>query len=38
MGIFSPADRSAEALVQAIKSKHPNLADFDIVIDKTEWR
>jgi hypothetical protein len=38
MGVFDAADRREESLIEAVKSKHGNLKDFDIVIDRIEWR
>jgi len=38
MGVFTAADKSPEALVQAIKKTHSKLAEFDIFLDKVEWR
>lgn len=38
MGVVTAAERTEASVVDALKLKHPKLSEFDVCIDKLEWR
>ena len=38
MGMVSAAEKTPEAVIIALKAQHEKLREFDIFIDKLEWR
>jgi hypothetical protein len=38
MGLVSVQEKNDEALIAALKVQHEKLREFDIFIDKLEWR
>ena len=38
MGMVSAAEKTPEAVIIALKVQHEKLREFDIFIDKLEWR
>lgn len=38
MGVVAAAQQTEESVVEALKLKHPKLSEFEIYIDKLEWR
>lgn len=38
MGVVEALEKTPEAIIEALKAKHPKLRDFVVVIDKHEWR
>ncbi len=38
MGVFSAEEKTPESVACAVKAAHAKLAEFDIIIDKLEWR
>lgn len=38
MGVVEAAEKTPEAVIDALKKAHPKLQEFVVVIDKLEWR
>jgi hypothetical protein len=38
MGMVSAQEKTAEGVIAALKEQHEKLREFDIFIDKLEWR
>lgn len=38
MGLVSVSEKTEPALIAALKAQHEKLREFDIFIDKLEWR
>lgn len=38
MGMVSAAEKTPESVITALKEQHEKLREFDVFIDKLEWR
>jgi ribosomal protein L19E len=38
MGVVEARERTPEAIIEALREKHPKLREFVVFIDKHEWR
>ena len=38
MGMVSAAEKTNKSVIAALKQQHEKLREFDILIDKLEWR
>ena len=38
MGMVSAQEKTNESVIAALKAQHEKLREFDLIIDKLEWR
>lgn len=38
MGMVTAAEKTPDAVITALKAQHEKLREFDVFIDKLEWR